>query len=154
MAYMPYLLKPFMCLINLFYHSLQHGYWAPSLYKKPLNQALPLAVLSLGTLNQRTVGCSALGPSYITKLALNIKTTSFFFVSCVLYFFLPVLLIIVVFNSFLIIAFLATCTLRIILGPFWPHFLVTPTHIWESYLLYYKNICQKCSYKKRSMLMI
>lgn len=140
-AYMPYLLKPFMCLVDPFCHSLQHGYWVPSLYEKSLNQALPLAVLSWSS-NPENCWTFWLGPftyhttcpKYKNSLFLLCLICALFLSTSITYYR----------GIQIFVDHCISCYLHpwLILGSFWPHFLVTPTHICESYL-YYKNILPK-----------
>lgn len=127
------------------------------LFDKPLTQVLPLAVRSLGAINQRTVGGSGLVPSTAPPLALNLGATSSFLLHvCSFFFFLPVLYILVASNSILISAVLANAPLEnISLGAesFRPNSLTTP--IPGKHILYYKRVfCQKHSCKKLSVLVM
>lgn len=111
------------------------------LFDKPVTQVLPLAVQSLGAINQRTVGGSGLVPSTAPPLALNLGATSSSLLHVCSFFFLPVLYILVASNSILISAVLANAPLEnISLGAesFWPNSLTTP--IPGKHILYYKSI--------------
>lgn len=126
------------------------------LFDKPLTQVLPLAVRSLGAINQRNVGGSGLVPSTAPPLALNLGATSSFLLHVCSFLFLPVLYILVASNSILISAVLANAPLEnISLGAesFRPNSLTTP--IPGKHILYYKRVfCQKHSCKKLSVLVM